>query len=474
MMYANVIARKELLQNLLNGRVLTTLVLGLTLILTTVVILMGDYEHQLRDYQSRVQRQDQFIDAYGHYNRLGWMSRQMRPPSYLQVLVLGIDQEARQENFVSNPVAAMLSRLDFGGIVTVIFSLIAVLFSYDAISGEREEGVLRQLLAAGAGRRAIIFGKYTGGLIALLVPFTIAALGGFVAVAVRPIIQLSGQDFAVFGLLLLLSWITLAVFFGIGLFFSARSRSSGESVLKSLFVWVIFVLIIPNISPYIAAEFLPTPSAAKLEQEQQRLGDRERDDILHSRARALLAQFPTLGEVVELPRGALEARLASSPELHERYEAYIKQYEALVRQVNAEQQEKIRKVSETFDRRAAAQRELAMTLTLLSPSSNFTLAATEATETGIASEEYWRKQAGEASRQLNGYAEARYRKELEKNPAYNSNDYLDLRERPRFHYRTSPFSERFSATLPRLGVLTVLTLLFFVGAYFSFLTYDVR
>jgi len=469
------IAKKELVESFLSARFVISSLVSVLLVTTTIIVLTGSYEEQFHDYQSRVRQQDQFIDQYGHYNRLGWMSRMMRPPSYFQVLVLGIDREAQQDNFISNPVAALLSRLDFVTIVTIIFSLMAILFSYDAISGEREAGMLRQLLAVGASRRSIVLGKFLGGLASVLIPFTIGVLAGLLYIALNPAIQLRGPDFALFGYLLLASWLFISTFFGLGLLFSSTSRTSGQSILKSLFAWVILVLVIPNISPFLAAELYTIPSAAKIEQETSAMMDTERDEILRKKWREMLeVKYPDLKPIVALSRTEIESRIKTDPALRARYDLYSREYEEIITLVNQDQRRKVEKVSETFNERSKSQERLAMILTSLSPAANFVFIATDVSETGIEADNYWGRQSGEYQRQMGQYAEAQYQKEKEKNPAYDSNDYLNLRARPRFTYRPSSFAERFIGTMPQLGVLVLFNLLFLSGAVAAFQRYDVR
>jgi ABC-type transport system involved in multi-copper enzyme maturation permease subunit len=469
------VARKELVESLLNARFVVACVVSLVLVVTSIIVLTRNYEEQFRDYQSRVRQQEQFIDDFGHYNRLGWMSRLMRPPSYLQVLVLGIDREAQQENFISNPVPALLSRLDFVSIVTIIFSLMAILFAYDAISGEREAGLLRQLLAAGTSRGTILMGKFLGGITSLLIPYTIGVLGGFIFIALNPALQLHRGDFGVLAILLLVSWFYIMGFYGLGLLFSSRSRTSGESVLKSLFAWVILVLVIPNVSPFLAAQLYPIPSAAKVEQETNYVTDVERDQVLRKRWREVLdSRYSDLKSVLALGRTAIEARLKTDPSLRERYERYTRDNEDIIKQVNNEQQEKARKMSETFVERSRHQENLAMILTSISPYSNFVFIATDITETGIAGENYWGRQAGQYNSEMGKYAESRYQEELKRNPAYDFNDYLDLRERPRFQYRPSGIEDRIEAAFPQFGILLLFSVLFLAGALMSFQEYDVR
>ncbi len=469
------IAKKELTESLLSARFLISSVVAMLLVVTTILVLTNSFGEQYRDYQNRVRQQDGFIDSYGHFNRRGWMSRQMRQPSYFQVLVLGIDREARQENFVSNPLAALLSRLDFVTIVTIIFSLMAILFSYDAISGEREAGTLRLLLAGGAPRRSILLGKFLGGLASVLIPFSIGVLVGYLSIAVNPAVQLTGRDFAVFGGLLVASWLYIALFFALGLLFSASSRTSGESVLKSLFVWVILVLVIPNISPFLAAELYPIPSAAKIEQEKFFIEETERDQILRERWKEMQeTKYQDLNSLIALPKPEIAARIEKDPALRARYEEYSREYEEVIRQVNRQQREKADRISETFEERSKHQESLARILTSFSPYANFVFVATDLTETGIEAENYWGRLTGEYDRVMGRYAETRYLKEKEKNPAYDSNDYLDLRGRPRFTYHPSGVADRFAQTAPQAGILLLFMTVFLAGGFIAFHRYDVR
>ncbi len=469
------VIRKEIQENFLNIRFIASCGISLLLMISSIAILTRSHEDQVTDYRSRLQQQDEFIDRFGHFNRLGWMSTQHRGPSTLQALVLGIDREAQQDNFISNPVPVLLSRLDFVSLVTVIMSLIAIMFSYNAISGEREAGVLRQVLASGVPRRTLLVGTFLGGLISLIVPFTISVLAGMLYLALSPALQLKSVDFGILALLLVLSWFYVSVFYGIGLLFSARSHTSAQAILKSLFAWVMLVLIIPNVSPFLAAQFYPIPSAAKINQEQYMIVDRERDEIVRKRLREMTeTTYADLRPVVGLPRHEVEAALKSDPSLNERYRQYAKECDDIIAAVNKDQRAKAEKIGEVFEKRSQTQEELARVLTSASPLSNFVLIATDLTETGIEADNHWRRQSGEYERALGKYADAKYRSEVEKNPAYDSNDYLDLRGRPRFQYMPAGILERIEPDLPQWGVLTVFTVIFFTAAFVSFQRYDVR
>lgn len=469
------IIKKEIQENLLNARFAVASVVSLILIISSIVVLTENYESELRDYRSRVTTQDNFIDQFGHWNRAGWMGRAMRIPSHFQVLVLGIDREAKQENFASNPISALLSRLDFVTIVTIIMSLMAILFSYNAISGEREAGLLRQMLSTGVSRSTIIFGKYIGGNISLLIPFTVGVLAGLLYLALSSRLQLQSADFSVFLLLLVASWLYISAFYGLGLLFSARSHTSSQAVLKSLFAWVVLVLVIPNISPFLAGQLYPIPSAAKIKQETTWLTSDERDEILRKRGRELLqTKFPDLISIMGMNQNEVQAKMQSEPSFRERYTQYAQAYDEMIKQVNKEQGEKADKITETFVERSKYQERFATIFASVSPFANFVFIATDATETGIDGENRWNNKAGTYGNALKRYADAKYQKEKEKNPAFGYNDYLDFRDRPRFQYQPQSVAERIELVLPQFGLLVFFNLLFLAIAFVSFVRYDVR
>jgi ABC-type transport system involved in multi-copper enzyme maturation permease subunit len=467
--------RKELHENFLNIRFIAACGVSLVLMISSIAVLTRSHEEQVRDYQDRERQQDEFIDKYGHVNRLGWMSALTRGPSQLQALVLGVDREAHQDNFVSNPVPVLLSRLDFVAIVTIIMSLVALLFAYNAVSGEREAGLLRQILASGISRNALLAGKFAGGLVSLLIPFTVSVLAGMLFLALNTSLQLQPADFTVFALLLAASWLYVSVFYSIGIFFSTRSQTSGEAILKSLFAWVILVLVIPNAAPFLAAQFYPIPSATRLAQDRYMITDRERDAIIMERRNAMLeGSFADLKGIVDLSPNEIQERLKSDPRIGERYRQYAKEYDRIINITNKEQREKYAKIEEVFLQRSRVQEKLAEILTSSSPLSNLVFIATDLTETGLAADDHWERVSGEYSNALSGYADVQYRKAVEKDPTFDYNDYLDLRARPRFQYRPAGVVERAAPDLLQWGVLIMFNLIFFAAAFVSFQRYDVR
>ena len=63
------------------------------------------------------------------------------------------------------------TKIDWVFTITYLLSFIPLLFTFDALSGERESGTLRLCLANPISRPALLVGKFLGTLIAVLIPF---------------------------------------------------------------------------------------------------------------------------------------------------------------------------------------------------------------------------------------------------------------------------------------------------------------
>ena len=470
-----ILIRKELLDNLLNLRFIALCAVAIILIVSSIVVLTEQYRIEMNDYYNRVSAQDTFIDRYGHTNRIEWMSALFREPSRYRPLVLGIDRDASQENFVSNPVPALVSKLDLVAIVATIMSLIAIILSHNAISGEREDGMLKLMLSTSISRSTILFGKFIAGIITLSVPFTLGVLIGIAYVSLSTGIDFDGINTGVVTSLLSLSYLYITAFYALGLLFSARSRTSNVAILKSLFAWVVLVLVLPNISPFLAAQVYTIPSRAKIDRELTKIESDDRDQIVRERTRQLLqSEFSDLESIQSTTRSDLQKRIESDAPFRERYAGYRKAWDELVRQVNIEQRKIGNAIREDFGIRSKNQELLATTLASLSPLSNFVFAATDAADVGLESDAEWESQAGRFNRSYAAYVEKRYSEEKQKNPAFTPNDYLDLRGRPKYQFQPPPLSVRFARILVPTAILAGFTLLFFAAAFVSFLRYDVR
>jgi len=255
-MLKTIIAR-EFLNNILNLRFMIGLVLCIIVTVACIMILAHDYRQEMKDYNTRMNLQDEILDNYAKANRhrLLGMLRPQKPPERFRPLIIGIPGNEDLGFFDYNPLPILFPPLDFLFIVTIIMSLLAILFSYDAIAGERQIGTLRLVISNSISRTKVLFGKFIGGSASLLIPFILALLVGVLYINLNPNIQWDGSAWVELALLTAASITFITLFYLLGLMISTFSKYSAISILNCLFLWVLLILVIPNVCPYISATY---------------------------------------------------------------------------------------------------------------------------------------------------------------------------------------------------------------------------
>jgi ABC-2 type transport system permease protein len=128
--------------------------------------------------------------------------------------------------------------------VSIIGGMLAVIISFDTVNKERYTGSLNVLLSYPIYRDQILVGKYVGGFATVvLAAFSAlsAGMGLFIGVTGMPINR------AIVARLLAFTGITvvyMAVFFGVGLFFSILLDDTTSSLLGSVSVWVVSLFLL--------------------------------------------------------------------------------------------------------------------------------------------------------------------------------------------------------------------------------------
>ena len=121
------------------------------------------------------------------------------------------------------------TKIDWVFIITYLLSFIPLLFTFDALSGERQQGTLRLCLANPISRPVLLIGKFLGTLITVLIPFVFAVLLNLTVISVDSWTQLSAADWGRLGLILLIACSYAGIFVGLGLMISAGTRGLLET-----------------------------------------------------------------------------------------------------------------------------------------------------------------------------------------------------------------------------------------------------
>src|SRR5690606_17708339 len=129
----------------------------------------------------------------------------------------------------------------------VVLSLMAIVFTYDAISGEREQGTLKLIFSNGVSKSSYLLAKAIGTLLALVVPLLIPILLSLLMVQLSGVV-LTGEHWMRLAILFGASLLYFVSFICVGLFVSSVTRHANVSFLVLLMVWIVSVLVVPRLS----------------------------------------------------------------------------------------------------------------------------------------------------------------------------------------------------------------------------------
>ena len=143
-------------------------------------------------------------------------------------------------------------------------SITALLFTYDAISGERETGTLSLLLANSVSRATVLLAKFTGAFLTLMIPLLIGILLNLMIVNASELVSLDESEWTRVGIIFVISAIYISIFLWLGLFISSQFSNSSSCLLVLLLIWVVFVVLIPNTMGTFVGSLQQLPSKDKV------------------------------------------------------------------------------------------------------------------------------------------------------------------------------------------------------------------
>ena len=201
--------RRELLDNLMTFRFIATVVIMLLLVVANTFVLINDYDRRLEAYNAAVNSNHERMQERTTYSSVSWDVA--RSPNLLSIFNVGLDKRLSNEIFVhhgfvptlwdgqlhgsTNPLLNLFSSIDIVFIFEVVLSLMALIFAYDALAGERERGTLRLVLTHPVSRGKILLAKYISAMMCLLVPLLMSFLLVVILLTTSPIVSLKVDDF---------------------------------------------------------------------------------------------------------------------------------------------------------------------------------------------------------------------------------------------------------------------------------------
>ena len=214
-----------------------------------------------------------------------------RPPSALSIFAQGENRRLGNSlriyrwevpytatgNLTDNKFMASEPALDLYTIFAVVVSLFGILFGYDAISGEKEDGTLKLKSITGVSRNLIYLSKFVSGAVCLLIPVTFSVLAGLAMLLIVFKIQFAAIELVAIGVMLLSGIIFSALFNGIGVACSSFCHRSSRSLLFALLIWSVSCLLVPSMASNISQVVQPLDSPNKMEVTKKTSLDEARD-----------------------------------------------------------------------------------------------------------------------------------------------------------------------------------------------------
>ncbi len=265
--------------------------------------------------------------------------------------------------------SGLFGTIDYLFVVQFIFSLFAVLLSFDAITREKEQGTLRSILSNPVGRAVLATGKLVGGYVTLAIPLLVAFLVGILILQASGLSIFSGDFLSRAAWILVMSFLYIAVFFLMGLLVSSLVSSTYAALVLSLAFWLAAVLVLPRTASLAAQVWQPVKSR-----------------------QVMWLEKAGVENSIELEKGkALEEALLKNSTVNKdgqriATDGWQKMRDEIATPFEEQLAQSIRTLENDYRTRKAAQLSLSLRMARLSPAGAFVSFITERAGTGIRQE----------------------------------------------------------------------------------------
>ena len=385
---------------------------------------------------------DKLIPRSVKMQNLGMFSRadyQWRPP-----WILGYP--------LKNKGGSVMQRIKIDWVfIGVLMSFFAILFTFDAIAGERARGTLSLMMSNAVSRGQVLLGKYLGAFVTLMMPLIISILINLL------IIHFFGNiPFALEHWLRILGMVGLfallvSIFIFLGLFFSSRVSNAITSLVWLLLTWVFLAFIFPSLLGTFIGNLNPIPSADEVvRQKYAQLGQ-------------LYAEYDPFNNAGDIPPKLSKAASAENPKATRLWADFLaKEVETKTRFSDGHIDQQFKQV------------QLARDLTQISPIATFQYAMEGLGNTGIVSYMNFVKQARRYRQTFIDFIKTEDQGDTDSLHIYPVKE--GLSQKPVAPDAVPVFEEQVSyrSVLTQVMLLVLFNLLFFVIALVSFLKSDLK
>lgn len=462
-----IIIEKELKEILGSTKFVFTFAVCSLLILLTFYVGARNYQINKSQYEASVAENLRSMSEVTDWRMV--QHKIFLPPLALSSLVGGVSNDigrnismagmgelvATESKYNEDPIYAVFRFLDLDFLFQIILSLFAILFTFNAVNGEKERGTLALTFANPVPRDKFILGKLIGSFTALSIPLFIPLLLGSILLPVMGV-PMTGQDWTKLLFVLLAGFLYFGVFLSMSVFMSTIMKQSSGSFLMMLVIWIMSVVVLPRASVIIAGRAVNVPSVDEVNSKKSKFSSQIFED-----------QFKKMSTFKPTSDGTAMQE--------------FQQFMAKLQEESSKKQKEYNdKLNEERSNRQSVQQDLAFGISRISPSACFSLAATNLAGTSLSL-------INEFMAQSVNYQDIFKKFQVSKTGASSGGGMMisvrssgdeekkiDPKELPQFKYNPPEFTKVIGKSIADLVILIIYNLIFFFGSFVAFLKYDLR
>lgn len=481
--------QKELKNIIQSPKFSATFIVCTILIVSSIFIGVKEYQNSVIQFEANKQIVQEDARQASNWRRIRNIAH--RTPTPMQIFVSGLhfdvgrlsaistssDVKLTRSPYSDEPLFAIFRYIDFAFIVQIVLSLFAILFTYDAINGERESGTLKLAFANSVSRVQYLLGKFIGIWSGLIIPLLIPILLGLLLIMIFKI-DLQTDDWISISSLIGLSILYITFFIGLGLLVSSLTRSSALSFLLLLVIWIGSVMIIPRAGVITAGQIVPIESVAQLEAKQAAFQKARWDQWADESSERWTARSEEMAGMTDEERQAYR---------DDKEWEWLEEDDASRKRLQQEITDNNRKLLEGTLNKKKEQERIAFTFARISPASSFRLAAMNLAGTDIDLKNRYEES-------MRNYRDE-FKTFVEKKQAESGNNGgfrismvngkvsmdmgrqdagIDTSELPQYTSPVVTANASIGSSIFDFGMLGIFIILTFGGTFVAFLRYDMR
>lgn len=478
---------KELKNIIASPKFTGTFLICSILILLSVYTGIKEYKVMMERYDAASMLVDQELQQETSWSKM--TTTVYRKPDPMQIFVAGLDYDIgrfspvstrsgvklKQSAYSDDPIYAVFRFLDFSFITIFILTLFAVLFTYNAVNGERQDGTLKLIMSNSVSRAKYLAGKAIGAWLGLVVPISIPIMLGVLLLFAFGV-PLSGEFWLRLLGLMGMSLAVFSFFIFLGILISALTRRPAISFLLSLVCWIFLVMILPRAGVLTAGTIVQVPRIAEIESRLASYSQNKWDEFSEKASERW--QSVNQGDEQEFTEEEMWAMMETEDSLHKAVTDDINQYEG--------------KLFEDLRQRRIQQQNLAFSFSRISPVSAYQLGVMRLAGTDVGMKNRYEDAIGNYRSEFTDYVEQKKEEsgdhgrimlaftiDEKGNQSMQMNSdrkkgTLDLSGLPKFSSPKDNLGNVAASVTIDFGIIMLFTILAFAGAFVLFLRYDVR